>query len=42
MVQLANFDLGKELIIKSTTFPHKDIYKYRYLDITGWKAQEPD
>jgi len=33
--RLANFALGKGLIIKSTMFPRKDIYKYTWVSPDG-------
>jgi len=33
--RLANFALGKSLIIKSTMFPCKDIYKYTWVSPDG-------
>jgi hypothetical protein len=41
-VRVVNFATSKYLIVKSTMFPHRNIHKHTWLDISRWEHPQSD
>ena len=41
-VRIVNFGISKNLVVKSTMFPHRNIHKYVHLDFSLWADSLPN